>query len=111
MPTVTVFGIGTLAWMAVLLVLGARHVLGYGVYGPMVGVSVAGILLGVGGMLWGRTRGQKTGSASGLPPTKTTTQPPEHASPQPEPAPGSDSDSGFGSGRRSSKTRTPQDPT
>src|SRR5690625_900966 len=83
-PTVTMFGIGTLAWMAVLLVLGARHVLGYGVYGPMAGVAVAGILLGVGGMLWGSTRGQKGGSATGLPPAKTTTQQPGPTTPQSE---------------------------
>lgn len=68
-PTVLVFGVGTIAWLAVLLVLGARQILGYGSAGPWIGIGVAGVLLGVGGMLWGRTRRQPGGSPSGLPAT------------------------------------------
>ena len=72
-PTVLVFGVGTIAWLAVLLVLGARQILGYGSAGPWIGIGVAGVLLGVGGMLWGRTRRQPGGSPSGLPATAPET--------------------------------------
>lgn len=47
-----VFSVGILIWLAVLLVLGARHLLGYGADGYLASVAVAGVMLGAAGLIW-----------------------------------------------------------
>lgn len=89
-PSLLIFSLGTLAWVAVLLVLGARNVLGYGADVRIASVAIAGVLLGLGGMLWARLRGQREGSATGVPEMTTasaapvtTAAPVAPASPEP----------------------------
>lgn len=56
MPTVLIFAVGTLAWLILLLIWGVRHLMGHSVDGQVPAVATAGVLLGVGGMLWGWSR-------------------------------------------------------
>ena len=66
MPTLLIFSLGTLAWLAVLLFIGTRHVLNYDVDVRIAAVAGTGVLLGLGGMLWARLRGQREGTPTGL---------------------------------------------
>ncbi|MGC0272915.1 hypothetical protein ACO0LV_07960 [Pseudactinotalea sp. Z1739] len=69
-PSVLMFSVGILIWLAVLLVLGARHLLGYGADGRLVSLAVAGVVLGTAGLVWAWVRPR-----------------PEFAAPTTEPAP------------------------
>lgn len=76
MPTLLIFSLGTLAWLAVLVFIGARHVLGYGADVRIAAIAGVGVLLGLGGMLWARLRGQREGTATGVPETTTASTAP-----------------------------------
>lgn len=59
MPLVTVFAVGTLAWLVVLLVFTARHLLGNPVTGNMVAMAAVGAALGITGIVWARVHNRR----------------------------------------------------
>ncbi|WP_434080293.1 hypothetical protein [Sanguibacter sp. Z1732] len=62
--------------MAVLLVLGARHLLGYGADGRLVSLAVAGVVLGAAGLIWAWLRPRPEFAApTGAPTTEPAPDP------------------------------------
>lgn len=76
-----IFSIGTLAWLAVLVVLGARHLLGYGVDGQVALIAAAGVVLGLIGLAWARMHSRRQHARAQSPA-------PAEPAPPAQPAPG-----------------------